>query len=275
MKNEVISIHSEMTKFAHSCSVTKERFVEINSSRGIMRGILHESNKRSTPLVIIVHGYFSSDKLGPARLYVKIARVLTAIGFHVLRFDFTGFGESDGEMESVTLDSELEDGQSVISYMENFGYRSGIILLGHSFGSNLSLLLTERCTSVIKVIGISPVYEKNSEYKYLTEDQIIKLNTTGFVSRKGFIVNKNLIDALNKAPGFNGECAIRVPVTIIRGMQDEFYTRENVAEMTRKFPDWRLIEIKGADHNFLDPEARAKLLDVVVNELKGHLNQQV
>ena len=239
-----------------------------------MRGMLHKPRRKSAPLVIIIHGYFSSDKLGPARLYVQIARALVAIGFHVLRFDFTGFGESDGEMKSVTLNSELEDGQAVISYMEKLGYKSGIILLGHSFGSNLSILLAERCKAVAKVLGISPVYEKNSENKYLDENQVKRLNETGLVSRKGFIVNRKFINTLNEAPGFNGECNIKVPVTIIRGALDEFYTSKRISRMIRKFPNWRLIEIEDADHNFMEPYARAKLLDVIVNELKGCLKQQ-
>jgi len=228
------------------------------------------SKKRSPPLVIIIHGYFSSDKIGPARLYVQIARALAATGLHVLRFDFTGFGESDGEMESVTLDSELEDGQTVISYMKKLGYKSGIILLGHSFGSNLSILLAERCNEVVKVVGISPVYEKNSEHKYLDSDQIRRLNETGIVSRKGFIVNKRFIESLDDAPGFAANLNIKVAVTIIRGGLDEFYTSKGISKVIDRFPNWRLVEIEGADHNFLNSEARTKLLDTIVTELRDY-----
>jgi hypothetical protein len=199
--------------------------------------------------------------------------MVASIGFHVLRFDFIGFGESDGEMESVTLDSELQDGQAVISKMEKLGHKSGIILIGHSFGSNLSLLLAERRRSVVKALCISPVYEKNSENKYLDPDQISRLKETGLVSRKGFIVNRKFIDALNEAPGFNGENKIEIPVTIIRGTLDEFYTTRRVSKVIRKFPNWRLIEVEGADHNFMEPAARAQLLNVIKSELREYLQK--
>ena len=252
--------------------LNSEKFIEIKTPRGIVRGMLHKSTKRSVPLIIIVHGYFSSHKMGPARLYVKIARNLVAIGFHVLRFDFTGFGESDGEMKSVTLYSELEDGKAVISHMEKLGYKSGIILLGHSFGSNLSIILADKCKSVKKVICISPVYEKNSECKYLNKDQIRKLDTDAVVARKGFLVNSKFIKALNEAPGFDVETQLSIPVTIIRGTLDEFYTSDSVPIFMRRFPNWHLIEIENAEHNFLDLEVRAKLMRILVNELAEYPN---
>jgi len=245
-----------------------ERFVEIMTKKGTIRGVLHESHGRKGPLVIIVHGYFSSDKLGPARLYVQIARAIAQLGLRVFRFDFIGFGESDGDMSSVTLKSELEDGETVISRMKRME-KSKIILLGHSFGCNLSILLAERSPSVVKVIAISPVYEKNSFDRYLDESQVDELKRNGVVSRKGFLVSRKFIEALNMAPGFD-ECNLRIPVTIIRGTSDEFYSSEAVSTVVNKFPRWRLIEIEGADHNFMVPTLRANLIKAVVRELKRY-----
>lgn len=232
---------------------------------------LHSRDK-SGQLVIIVHGYFSSDKLGPARLYVQIARTLAGIGFDVLRFDFVGFGESDGLMDSVTLESELEDAQIVISQMEK-SYQSGIILIGHSFGSNISILLAKRCPSILKIIAISPVCEKNSEYGYLNRDKLRELEQTGLVSRKGFLVNEKFMKALNDAPGV-GARNIKIPVTIIRGSEDEFYSSEGANRMARNFPNSRLVEIKGGNHNFLDLGTRTKLLDIIVRELESMHQRQ-
>jgi pimeloyl-ACP methyl ester carboxylesterase len=245
--------------------------MEIKTARGVIRGMLHKSPKKNSTLVIIVHGYFSSDKLGPARLYVQIARAIAARGFPTFRFDFIGFGESDGEMQSVTLDSELNDGETIVSTMNKVGY-SRIILLGHSFGSNLSILLAGRCSTVVKVIAISPVYEKNSQDKYLDESQVRELSSNGVVSRKGFIVNRRFIDALNKAPGFD-EPKTRVPVIIIRGTLDEFYTSEAVSSVLHRFPNWRLIEIQDADHNFMEPKARADLIRSIAGELAGPIRK--
>lgn len=244
--------------------------MEIRTRRGTIRGMLHGSIGKKKPLVIMVHGYFSSDKLGPARLYVQIARAIAELGLQVLRFDFIGFGESDGEMESVTLESELEDGQTVVSKMRRQGY-SRIILVGHSFGCNLSILLAEHSQSIVKVIAISPVYEKNSQGKYLLGKQVDELQKNGVVSRKGFIVNRKFIDALNSAPGFD-ECTLRIPVTLIRGTGDQFYTRDETFEtIGKKFPRWRLIEIEEADHNFMVPPLRAKLISSVTKELRSYV----
>lgn len=248
-----------------------ERYVQIRTKRGIIRGMLHESHGRKNPLVLIVHGYFSSDKIGPARLYVQIARAIAQLGLRVFRFDFTGFGESDGEMRSVTLETELEDGERVIKEMKSMG-SSQVILLGHSFGGNLSILLAERSPSVVKIIAISPVYEKDSQDRYLHKDQVDELKRRGIAARKGFIVNSEFIDALNMAPGFD-RYTLQVPVTVIRGTSDEFYSSEAISMVVSKFPNMHLIEIQGADHNFMEPQPRVKLMRAIASELKDYLKK--
>jgi pimeloyl-ACP methyl ester carboxylesterase len=42
-------------------------------------------------------------RVGPHRLYIKLATALTRLGFHVLRFDFSGLGDSEGSLEQLQL----------------------------------------------------------------------------------------------------------------------------------------------------------------------------
>ena len=42
-------------------------------------------------------------RVGPHRLYLKIAERLTPLGFHVLRFDYHGLGDSEGELAERVL----------------------------------------------------------------------------------------------------------------------------------------------------------------------------
>ncbi len=42
--------------------------------------------------------------IGPSRIYVKIARMLASMGFIVLRFDFSGIGDSGPRKDKLPVD---------------------------------------------------------------------------------------------------------------------------------------------------------------------------
>lgn len=69
-------------------------------------------------------------RTGPQRQHVEIARALVQFGFHVLRFDLSGLGDS-GSSESGLLgeDQEVQDIQSAMNFMEaQFGVKRFILI---------------------------------------------------------------------------------------------------------------------------------------------------
>ena len=78
-----------------------------NRSSERLAGVLHMPQDRANGFgVILCHGMESSkDSLKHLRLGESLSRV----GFAVLRFDFTGAGESSGEFESITYARQVDD----------------------------------------------------------------------------------------------------------------------------------------------------------------------
>lgn len=85
-----------------------EQFVEFAANGKTIRGILHtpehQKNKSQDqiPGLVLCHG-FTGNKIGLHRLFVKAARYFSHLGFAVLRFDFSGCGDSDGNYEDITI----------------------------------------------------------------------------------------------------------------------------------------------------------------------------
>ena len=75
-----------------------------------LNGILHSPTNCETPCpaVAFFHG-FTGTKVEPHRIFVKTARELAAIGFYVLRFDFRGSGDSEGNFSEMTIGGEISD----------------------------------------------------------------------------------------------------------------------------------------------------------------------
>ena len=64
-----------------------------------------------------------------------IGRALTKAGIAVLRFDFTGLGESEGDFENTNFSSNVEDLISAASFLSE-NYQAPKILIGHCFREN-------------------------------------------------------------------------------------------------------------------------------------------
>lgn len=75
-----------------------------------INGILHSPTDCDAPCpaVAFFHG-FTGTKVEPHRIFVKTARELAAIGFYVLRFDFRGSGDSEGDFSEMTIGGEVSD----------------------------------------------------------------------------------------------------------------------------------------------------------------------
>lgn len=110
---------------------------------------------------LFAHCFTCSKDLKAA---VNISRAMTRQGLAVLRFDFTGLGESEGDFAGTTFTSNIEDLIAASSFMEReFG--APAILIGHSLGGAAVLQAAARLPSVraIATIGapFDPAHVKN------------------------------------------------------------------------------------------------------------------
>jgi pimeloyl-ACP methyl ester carboxylesterase len=92
-------------------------------------------------------------RVGPGRIYVKIARELAAIGFTVLRFDFSGIGDSKVRHDNLPFDkSSLSEARCA---MDLLGTKRGIdhfLFIGGCSGARVSF--TAACGDPRVVGGI-------------------------------------------------------------------------------------------------------------------------
>jgi putative redox protein len=85
---------------------------------------------------------------------VRIAKRLTQLGYHVLRFDFTGLGQSGGDFRDSTFVANVGDLVKAATWMLDEGYGPSA-MLGHSLGGAATLIAAGRLRTVksVAVIG--------------------------------------------------------------------------------------------------------------------------
>ena len=98
----------------------------------------------SCPLVILMHGIFSSKNFTPMP---KIAKQLAKAGIASIRFDFGGHWSSEGKMQLMTIEKEIADALAMWDYACSLPYVSKIGLLGHSQGGVVASMTAGRIAS--------------------------------------------------------------------------------------------------------------------------------
>ena len=109
-------------------------------------------------------------RIGPNRLHVKIARKMAAAGFFVLRFDFSGIGDSSARDDNLPFDqSSISEAQEAMHYLHSTRGIEKFILAGICSGANIALNITCIDPCVIGVIGINGSYLDTQELNGLNQ----------------------------------------------------------------------------------------------------------
>lgn len=156
-----------------------EQAILFGNQRSLVGVLTHPSDHtRSTPGVgVLLLNAGIVHRVGPGRIYVKIARELAARGFTVVRFDFSGIGDSKSRCDDLPFDkSAVEEVQSAMGLLQaDYGIRR-FVLLGGCSGARVSLdtaSLDARVSGAILINFPSPdeaeletdaVMRKNSHY---------------------------------------------------------------------------------------------------------------
>jgi len=108
-------------------------------------GVLHHPGQPEPEEAFVFCHPFAEEKLWTHRVYVSFARLLASQGRAVLRFDYAGYGDSDGEFENTTVTGHLSDiGAAVAELRRAVPTVRSVGLLGLRFGATLAALWASR-----------------------------------------------------------------------------------------------------------------------------------
>ena len=153
---------------------------------------------------LFAHCFSCSKDIHAAR---RITQALARAGFAVLRFDFTGLGQSDGDFANTNFSSNVEDLVRAADHMrENYGAPQ--LLIGHSLGGAAVLTAAERIPEAKAVATIgAPSSAENVKKQFAAEIDAIERDGEAEVSLAGrpFKIKKQFLDDI---AGHNVEAAV-------------------------------------------------------------------
>jgi len=145
--------------------------------------------------VLFAHCFTCTKNLSAVK---NISRSLTTAGFGVLRFDFTGLGESDGDFSDTNFSGNVEDLIAAAEYLEEH-FTAPSLLIGHSLGGAAIIIAASQLGSVKAVATIgAPSSPKHIQHLLMNSLEEIESKGMAIVNLGGrdFTIKKHFLDDL-------------------------------------------------------------------------------
>jgi len=229
-------------------------------------------NQKPHNFAIFAHCFTCNKNLSAVK---NINRALTANGFGVLRFDFTGLGESDGDFENTNFSGNVEDLVNAANFLtENF--TAPTVIIGHSLGGAAAIFAAAKINSIKAVATIgTPSNPKHVQNLLRSNIDEIKANGKAVVDLGGreFTIKKQFLDDLEAQSLPEIAKNLDKALLIIHSPQDTTVEIKNAEEiyMAAKHPK-SFVSIDGADHLLLKKEDSLYVGNLIANWTKRYIN---
>ncbi|MAP55003.1 bifunctional alpha/beta hydrolase/OsmC family protein [Altibacter sp.] len=181
----------------------------------------------------------------------NISRALTASGIGVLRFDFTGLGESEGAFADTNFSGNVEDLIAASEYLSEH-FKAPSLLVGHSLGGAAIIYAAKQLSSVQAVATIgapsNPVHVQHllkSELAEIQEKGMAQVSLGG----RDFRIKKQFLDDLKSKSLQKVLKELSKAVLVLHSPQDTIVGIKNAEElyMAAHHPK-SFVSLDGADH---------------------------
>lgn len=229
-------------------------------------------NQHPHNFAIFAHCFTCNKNLSAVK---NISRELTSNGFGVLRFDFTGLGESEGDFENTNFSGNVEDLISASDYLKE-NYNAPTLLIGHSLGGAASIFAASKIDSVKAVATIgAPSNPKHVQHLIQSSVEEIKTNGKANVNIGGrpFTIKKQFLDDIETKSLPEVAKNLRKALLVMHSPQDTTVGIQNAEDIyvAAKHPK-SFVSIDGADHLLMKKEDSTYVGSVISNWAKRYIS---
>lgn len=209
-----------------------------------------------------------------------ISRQLTLKGIAVLRFDFTGLGQSEGDFGESGFTSNIQDLVSAAEFLAN-EYHAPDLLIGHSLGGTAVLHAAARISSIKAFCTIGAPFE-SSHVRHLLESKTDEIKEKGKarvnIGGRPFDISRTFLEDLEKNSTGKILSRLKKSLLIMHSPQDSIVEISNAAEIYKAaYHPKSFITLDGADHLLTqrhDAQYAAEVLAAWAQRYLGHSKKE-
>ncbi|MDT0676249.1 bifunctional alpha/beta hydrolase/OsmC family protein [Autumnicola musiva] len=206
------------------------------------------TNQKPQNFVLFAHCFTCNKNFFAPKV---ISRNLASQGFGVLRFDFTGLGESEGDFSDTNFSGNIEDLIAAAEFLEK-EYNAPSVLVGHSLGGAAVLMASEKISSVKAVATIAApstvthvkgLLAEQMENLQKDADAMVNIGGRSFKIKKQFLEDLHQHDLQQKLENLDKA------VLIMHSPQDAIVEIKNAEELYSVLSHPKsFVSLDGADH---------------------------
>jgi len=211
-------------------------------------GRIHRPGGEPVAWALFAHCFTCSKDIQAA---VRIGRALAQRGVAILRFDFTGLGESEGDFADTTFSSNVGDLVAAAGHLRT-SFGPPRILLGHSLGGAAVLSAAARIPEAVAVATIGAPHDP-AHVKRLLAPARAELEARGeaevVIAGRPFRVRRELIEDLEAQEARGTIASLGKALLVLHSPQDEVVSVENARRIfeAARHPK-SFVSLDGADH---------------------------
>ncbi|GAB4311683.1 MAG: bifunctional alpha/beta hydrolase/OsmC family protein [Bacteroidales bacterium] len=246
---------------------------EFTNSEGIRLTARIEvpADRKPIGFALFAHCFTCNKNLPAVR---NISRALTGAGLGVMRFDFTGLGESEGEFSDTNFSGNIRDIRSAALFLKKH-YRAPGLLIGHSLGGAAVLHAAAEIDSVNAIATIGAPADPRHVTRLLKNGmEDLEKNGSAAISIGGrpFTIKKQFIDDLTTVDMTSVLAGMRKALLIAHSPQDEIVGIQNAADLFKaaRHPK-SFVSLDGADHLLSNPADSIYIGEVIAQWAKRYI----
>jgi len=202
----------------------------------------------------------------------RLSRLLAENGYGVLRFDFTGLGNSEGDFSSTTFSSTRDDLRNAIKFLTN-NYRAPSFLMGHSLGGTTVLSVAQDYDFIKGVVTVaSPSDPEHVLHHFGHALTLLEqgINASFKVAGRYYDISPEFVEDVRSANTKEILSRLEKPVLVFNIENDALVDESNAREIQQ----WvkgkvELVTLKNTDHLLADRQTSAEVAQKIVEWARG------
>lgn len=201
--------------------------------------------------VLFAHGFSIGKDLKPVR---TISKTLVEDGYGMMRFDFTGLGESGGNFSDTNFSSNCEDLRQAANFLRK-NFKAPCVIIGHSFGGTAALKVADEIPECKAVATIgSPCDTTHIIHQFA--DQIEEIEEAGeakvLLGGRPFVIKEQFLDDIANYDIASEISSLDRALMIFHSPQDVVVGINNASHIYSKARHPKsFVSLDGADHLLL------------------------
>jgi pimeloyl-ACP methyl ester carboxylesterase len=242
--------------------------VELSINDKLIRGVVRTPDGNGPfPTVVFFHG-FTVDHIGLMRLHELWARRCVNEGFAIVRFDFYGCGESDGDFSEMRFPDEIEQAKEIYRWtkIQSFCDSDKMFLSGHSLGGAIASVIAPELDPLGLILwapGNTAYYDISGRTKAVPGEYKEYYDVGGMYLAGEFLEQIRKYDIPKLASGY------RKGTLIVHGEEDEKVVIASLGPYLDAYGDTVETHIvRNANHQFSRVAWKNEVYDISINYIK-------